>query len=303
MSILRLAGKALVRSGRVSSHVRRRNQRPWRIMHRRTLLLLPLGQPAWAAEPSVPAGPFVGLEQRIAAEHSDVQSVVVVRENRLLFEYYKAGADSDALRPVESVTKSVLSTLVGTAIGGGSLASLDQSVPDLIARIAPLSDEVRELKLTFRHLLSMTAGFAPTGRVTRRQSDDPLFLLQRARAAEAGALFHYDNHASNLLASALELAIGQPLLKFARASLFEPLGVSAVEWEMGPNRHAYGASGLWLRTRDMVRLGQLMLERGSWQGSQLIPAPFVNAAVSPVTAGGPPVGLPYGYGWWTTSSS
>lgn len=271
-------------------------------MHRRALLLLLLAQAARAAESPVPVGPFAGLERRIAAEFSDVESVVVIRENRLLFEYYKPGAGPEALRPVESVTKSILGTLVGVAAGKGLLASIDQAVPDLVAKVAPISEKALAVRLTFRHLLSMTAGFAPTGRVTRRQSDDPVFLLERARAAEPGTVFHYDNHASNLLASALELAIGEPLVSFARKNLFEPLGVHALEWEMGPNRHAYGASGLWLRTRDMALLGQLMLERGRWQGQQLVPASFVSEATSPASSGGAPAGLPYGYGWWTVPS-
>ena len=87
--------------------------------------------------------------------------------------------------------------VVGVAVGKGLLPSVDQSVPQLVARVATLSDKAAETRLTFRHLLSMTAGFALTGRVTRKQSDDPVFLLQRDGAAEPGTRFFYDNHASN----------------------------------------------------------------------------------------------------------
>jgi CubicO group peptidase (beta-lactamase class C family) len=239
------------------------------------------------------------LDQTIAGSFSDIESVVVVRDNRLLFEYYKGNIGADALRDVQSVTKSVVSMAVGTAIGKGILSSVDQSVPELVARIGKLSERAAQTKLNFRHLLSMTAGFAPTDRVNRNQSDDPVFLLERERVAEPGAQFLYDNHASNLLAATLELAIREPLLNFTYANLFAPLGIRRPEWETGPNRHAYGASGLRLRTRDMALLGQLMLEQGSWQGSQILPASFVTEA----TAAPSPGGAPYGYGWWVRPST
>ena len=285
------------------SNVRHRKPPTTVTMHRRTLLLLPVAQATLAAEAPAPSSPFAGLEQTIAADFSDVESVVVVRDNRLLFEYYKAGAGSDAPRDVQSVTKSVVSIAVGAAIGKGVLSSIDQSVPELVAKVAALSERTAKTKLTFRHLLSMTAGFAPTGRVTRKQSDDPVFLLERERAAEPGTQFFYDNHASNLLTSTLELAIREPLLKFTNENLFAPLGIRTPEWEVGQNRHAYGASGLRLRTRDMALLGQLLLEQGSWRGTQLLPAAFVAEATSPHSSGGPPSGMPYGYGWWVTPST
>ncbi len=268
-------------------------------MHRRTLLLLPLANATLAAEVSAPATPFAGLDQTIAANFPDVESVVVVRDNRLLFEYYKGGIGPDALRDVQSVTKSVVSIAVGIAIGKGVLSSVDQSVAEHVARIGTLSERASETKLSFRHLLSMTAGFAPTGRVTRKQSDDPVFLMERERVAEPGAQFFYDNHVSNLLASTLELAVREPLLTFTHANLFAPMGIRRPEWETGPNRHAYGASGLTLRTRDMALLGQLMLERGSWRGSQLLPASFVAEATAAPSSGG----APYGYGWWVRPST
>lgn len=268
-------------------------------MHRRTLLLLPIAHPTLAAEVSAPGNPFAGLDQTIAADASDVGSVVVVRDHRLLFEYYKGGADPDALRNVQSVTKSVVSMAVGAAIGKGVLSSVDQSVPEIVARTGTLSESAAGTKLTLRHLLTMTAGFAPAGRVTRKQSDDPVSLLERERAAEPGTRFFYDNHASNLLAATLELAIGVPLPEFAQASLFGPMGVPKPEWETGPNGHAYGASGLRLRTRDMALLGQLMLEQGSWHGSQLLPASFVAEATAARAAGS----APYGYGWWVRPST
>jgi CubicO group peptidase (beta-lactamase class C family) len=205
---------------------------------------MPITRQGWATLIGYgPGNPFAGLDETIATDASDVGSVVVVRDHRLLFEYCKGGADPDALRNVQSVTKSVVSMAVGAAIGQGVLSSVDQSVPELVARIGTRSERAAGTKLTLRHLLAMTAGFAAASRVTRKQSDDPVFLLERERAAEPGTRFFV--------------------------------------------------------TRDMALLGQLMLEQGSWHGSQLVPASFVAEATAARGAGS----APYGYGWWVRPST
>jgi CubicO group peptidase (beta-lactamase class C family) len=287
-------------------------------MRRRTLLLAPLAHRAWATDaaaapekpdrqpdsvgPTVDPTSFAGLGERIATYSPDVESVVVVRDNRLLFEYYKAGAGAEALRHIESATKSVLSMMTGVALARGALSSVDQPVLELVARLMRVQNDTAATKLTIKHLLSMTAGFGRTGRVTRAESDDPAFLLGRARAAAPGEAFSYDNPAANLLSIALEGAVGSSVSAFASSYLFEQLGIRNVEWEQGPNGHNYGSGGLRLRTRDMAALGQLMLGRGNWQGRQLMSQSYAGEAVSPQSQGGAPVGLPYGYMWWLTPS-
>lgn len=242
---------------------------------------------------------FDGLGRKIEAAYPDVQSVVVVRRGRVLFEHYDSGPD--ALRDVQSVTKSVLSLAVGAALDRGAIRSLDQSPAELLGIVE--RPDAASPPVTIRHLLTMTAGFVPQERFAPGTADDPAFLLQRQRAATPGSVFAYDNLSANLLSIALETATGRPASVFAEEAVLRPLGIAAYEWGKGANGHSLGFSGLRLRTRDMAKLGELALNAGRWAGTQLVPEPYARSAVMAQNAGGKPVGLAYGYLWWVVPSA
>lgn len=237
-----------------------------------------------------------GLAAKIDADYPDVDSVVVLRHGQPLFEHHRAG-DAQRLYDVQSVTKSVLALLVGIALARGAFNGLDQPVLPLLA---PDEDGMRNdpTPVTVRHLLTMTAGFERVPRWNRRDGDALRYLVARRRVATPGSRFEYDNLGYNLLALALEAATQQPADVFAREQLFTPLGIDRFEWERGPNGHALGFAGLRLRTADMARIGQLLLQQGRWGERAVVPAAFVDDTMTAHSAGGPPVGLAYGYGWW-----
>ena len=242
-----------------------------------------------------PAPGFQALAPTLAERHADVHSIVVWRDDRLLFEYYRPDAGNEAtLRDLQSVTKSVLSLAVGAALGQGLLRSVDQPLSELLP--AALAAEAAGLSL--RHLLTMSAGFDPGARLATANADDPALLLRRARAAPPGTRFDYDNPSANLLSIVLQAATGRPSADYARQQLFGPLGIDASAWAAGPQGHSLGFSGLKLRTRDMAMLGRLALRRGGWQGMALLPEAYATASTRVQNAGGPPVGLSYGYLWW-----
>jgi CubicO group peptidase (beta-lactamase class C family) len=243
---------------------------------------------------------FDGLGRKIEAEYPDVESVVVVRRGRVLFEHYNSRPD--VLRDVQSVTKSVLSLAVGSALGQGVIRSLDQPVSELLG-VAERSEDAQPLvPLTVRHLLTMTAGFAVQERFAPRTADALDFLLQRKRVAPPGAAFAYDNLSANLLSIVLERATGKLASTFTEQEVFRPLGIQEYEWARGSNGHSLGFSGLRLRTRDMAKIGQLAQSAGNWSGAQLVPDQYARAAVMAQNSGGGPVGLAYGYMWWVAPS-
>jgi len=253
------------------------------------------GRPPDAGYPA-----FDGLGRKIEAEYADVESVVVVRRGRVLFEHYHSGPDT--LRDVQSVTKSILSLAVGSALGQGAMRSLDQPVSELLG-IAEKPEAAHDsAPVTVRHLLTMTAGFEPQERFAPGTADALTFLLQRRRAAPPGVAFAYDNLSANLLSLALEAATGKLASSFTEQAVFHPLGIAAYEWAKGPNGHSLGFSGLRLRTRDMAKLGELALRAGNWSGRQIVPEPYARSAVVAQNSGGGPVGLAYGYLWWVVPS-
>lgn len=267
--------------------------------------------PAWAAddEPLASAGEqafdaqvFAGLAARAEAL-PDLRSVVVLRRGRVAFEYWRSDQDRQTLQPVESVTKSVLSLLVGIAVAQGRIAGLDQPVLALLPQLADANDDPRARQLSVRHLLTMTAGFQATEHRFFDAKARARFAMSRRFEAEPGARFRYDNPAADLLAALLAQAVGETPAAYAQRELFAPLGIEASDWALDEQGLHTGYSGLKLRTRDMARIGQLMLQQGRWAGRSVLSEDFVRAASTPHSGGGPPVGLPYGYLWWVAPSA
>ena len=192
----------------------------------------------------------------------------------------------------------MLSLLVGIALGQGQLRDLDQTLLSLLPDLADANDDPRSKRLTLRHLLTLTAGFQGRERRFFDASEHARFAFSRPFEADPGQAFRYDNPAFNLLAAALVAAVGQPLRAYAEQQLFKPLGTAALDWAVDEQGLQLGFRGLQLRTADFAKLGALMLQGGQWDGRQLVPAGYVQAASTPQSPGGPPVGLPYGLGWW-----
>jgi CubicO group peptidase (beta-lactamase class C family) len=241
---------------------------------------------------------FAGLAGRLGAGLHDVQSVVVLQRDHLAFEFQRPGVAPGGLHDVQSVTKSVLSLLFGQAMADGLVRGPDELVALRLPAMLRLGADARVRQLRFVHLLTMTAGW-PGELTARRDRDDNLrWIVQRPFQADPGARFTYDNGAANLLALALANAAGQPLARYARERLFQPLGIRDFDWRQGAQGHALGAHGLSLSTRAMARLGELVLHEGQWQGRALVPRDYLRAATSRQNAGGAPLGNAYGYLWW-----
>ena len=243
-------------------------------------------RPATPQEKALDVQAFAEIDRVLANRLSDIQSVVIAVQGRVAHEFYREGKP-DLLRDVQSVDKSTVAVLVGMAIQQGRIAGLDVPVTQLLPEWSALQPDPRAASITLRHLLTMTAGFD----IDRRNGyyrQQPGEAWARPIAAAPGERFAYDNATVALLSAVLAKANGQRVEDYAREQLVRPLGMAEPGYERG----------LSMRTLDMVRLGQLMLDGGLWNGQRLLSADFVAAATRPQHRGGPPVGLPFGYLWW-----
>ena len=255
-------------------------------------LLAPLH--AWAqvrvpspAEQAQDAAAFQGMDVAMAEQFPDVKSVVAVLGGRRVYSWHR-DADPPTLHDVQSAPKSAPATLVGIALGQGRLASLDQPVVALMPEWAALNPDPRAAAITLRHLLTMTAGFAVDDAAGTAPPARPPDAWARPLGSAPGQTFAYDNALVPMLAAVLEKACGMPLADYARQALVTPLAMREPSYRRG----------VQVRTEDMARLGQLFLQKGVWDGRQLVPEAFVIDATRPQNAGGPPVSMPYGYMWW-----
>lgn len=296
-----------------------------------TCLLLPACTGAEPTEqtPSIPdrekiAAAIAG-QGEIINDFDQVRAILVATDDRIVFEQYY-GTDQDAYWGMQSITKSVVSTLVGIALEEGLIGSIDDTLAQLLPRYANVMSPA-VAGTTLRQLLTMTAGFPSGDEVLApafTRSEDWAREILTSPEAPPGERFLYSNGTSHLLAALLEETTGTSALDFARSRLFGPLGIdtrpafqpvhlqeprakeiAAYEnadfaWPVDPQGVSTGWWGLKLRPQDMVKLGQLFLGGGRWGDRQVVPAEWVDQATTQqVVVDGLGEGVGYGYQWWT----
>jgi CubicO group peptidase (beta-lactamase class C family) len=230
-----------------------------------------------------------------------VKAVVVSRGDCAIFEYYRSGIGTDTRLPVYSVTKSVLSILVGIAIDKGFLR-LDEKLSEVAPDAFDGSVDPRARDITIRNLLTKTEGFAESGKYATKASypDADLWrwMLNRPVKYAPGTHFRYDEVGSNLLSVILSRAVKQNEESFAQDNLFNPLHIVNYDWLSDADGHLFGETHLRLSARDMAKIGALYLHQGRWGDRQIVSEAFVAESTTKQNEGGPPVNTGYGYLWW-----
>ena len=241
--------------------------------------------------PSAPASVAANLD-RLLRNEPGVVSAVVERSGHIVFERYYHGASRSTRLDVFSVTKSVVSTLIGIAAQDGALG-LDQHLGDFFPAQVRSARDRRVRTITLRDLLTMTSGYRD---VNATASDDWIgMLVHRPLAAPPGRTFAYDNGSYHLLSAVLTKAVGVTAQKYAERVLFRPLGIAPTIWASDGQGHSLGNTGLRLSARELLRLGELYLRQGIWRGRAVVPRTYVGSATRAYRGNG------YGFGWWIVS--
>ncbi|MET0771881.1 MAG: serine hydrolase [Candidatus Limnocylindrales bacterium] len=227
---------------------------------------------------------FVDALDRL--EH--VHSVMVLRKGNVIAEGWWAPYRSGQRHALFSIGKSFTSTAIGLLVEEGRL-SLEDVVADLLPDDAPGTVDDRLAGLRVRHLLSMSTGQARDGLEeavgaggwARRILDVPV-------THEPGARFMYQTGATYLLAAIATRITGERLLDHLTPRLLAPLGIEGATWEQSPDGIDVGGFGLAMTTEDVAAFGQLLLERGCWNGRQLVPSGWIDTATATHVSNGDP---------------
>ncbi|MDR5752247.1 MULTISPECIES: serine hydrolase [unclassified Caballeronia] len=225
-----------------------------------------------------------------------------------MFEHFRHDVQPSDLQEINSVTKSVVGMLAGIALRVGALRDMQQVIGEFLPEARSRGVDERVRNITIEQLLTMTSGFdwdertvdeCLLGACSRLGGERLRFILSRPLAYAPGTHFNYDSHATHLLSIVLARATGRALDRFAHEALFDPLDIERCEWIVDEEGYAFAGRGLSLTTRDMAKLGLVMLSGGEWQGKRLLDESYAREAAMPHSAGGWPVDdARYGYLWW-----
>jgi len=271
---------------------------------------LDLAQPWVAAAPVDVGMDAAGLGQAAAraATVPRFRGLLVARHGRLVLEEYFHGAGADTPFDVRSVTKSVVSALVGIALRENVFPDEDAPVAPYLEAAYALDDADRTV--TLRHLLTMTSGFlwddGPDYNLWIASPDHVQYLLDRPHSHPAGAVFTYNSAAVHALGVAVQRAADEPLPDYARGRLFGPLAITNVSWEVLDRGTVNGGAGIHLLGRDLLKLGQLFLQGGWSGGRSVVPEAWVAEVSSPHfpwrDTHGAQQRVTYGMLWWVSDA-
>ena len=205
---------------------------------------------------------------------------------------------------LQSVTKSVSSTLIGIAIGQGKIAGTDAP---LLSFFEEYEVDPRLAEATLADLLTMRSGIAwnesgldeSNTTLQLEHSDDWIrFTFAQPIDAAPGEKWVYNSGGSHLMSGVIEAATGVFIDEFAREHLFGPLGIDDFHWKKDPQGYPDTEGGLYLRAEDLARFGYLFLRGGRWRDRQVVPADWVAAATARQVERVAADGRGYGYQWW-----
>jgi CubicO group peptidase (beta-lactamase class C family) len=230
-------------------------------------------------------------EQSAEDPEFDIDSITIVRNGTIIADlYFDPLYPENTLHVMHSCTKSVMSTLIGIAIEQGYIESVDVPVIEFFPDKNIPNMDPGMAEVTLRDLLTMQTGirsqdsylYGYRGLFAAQRTDDWVaYTLSLPMDVEPGTRFDYSNLSSFLLSAIIHETTGMDTLSYARENLFEPLGIEDVRWATSPQGINIGWARMWLKPHDMAKFGMLYLQKGQWDGQQVVPAAWVEESVTP----------------------
>ncbi|WP_438481548.1 serine hydrolase domain-containing protein [Oleiharenicola lentus] len=229
-----------------------------------------------------------------------MNSVMIVRNGHVITEGWWAPYTAESKHELYSLSKSFTSTAVGLLIADGKL-SVDDEVLKFFPEVAPAEPSANLKAMRVRDILSMVTGHQDEPPVWPHEISTKSFLAQPV-PHKPGTHFKYNTGATFMQSAIVQKLTNQTVLAYLQPRLLEPLGITGATWATNLEGISLGGYGLKIRTEDIAKFGQLYLQRGQWNGQQLVPAAWVDAATSKqVSNGSNPASdwdQGYGYQFW-----
>jgi CubicO group peptidase (beta-lactamase class C family) len=246
-----------------------------------------------------------------------LHALLVSRGGKVVFEHYGVGEDEawgrkfgqvtfdpTVLHDLRSVSKSIVGMLYGIALADGKVPLPEARIYDQFPEYPDLAAQKGRDAITVAHVLSMTMGIEwdeltlpyPDPRnseiAMEAAPDRYRYVLSLPITGAPGVKWTYCGGATALLGRLIARGTGEKLHDFARRTLFDPMGLGPTEWSIGNDGEPRAASGLRMRPADLLRVGQMVLAKGVWQGRQIVPVKWLEQSTTRAVV----IDGPFGYG-------
>jgi CubicO group peptidase (beta-lactamase class C family) len=216
-----------------------------------------------------------------AISRHEFHSIMFLRHGKVIAEGWWNPYKPQLRHTLYSTSKSFTATAVGFAVSEKRL-SVNDKVISFFPEALPdtVSNFLSEMKV--KDLLSMSAGIEPDPTFTTVVNDTNWVkgFLKKPVVHEPGTKFLYNTLATYMLSAIVQKVTGEKVIDFLKPRLFEPLAIEGMDWEVDPRGINTGGWGLRLKTEDMAKFGQLFLQKGKWNGKQVLPASWIEEATS-----------------------
>lgn len=232
--------------------------------------------------------------------HKKVHAFLIYQKGEYITKYYKEKENENHVYKINSITKSILSLLIGIAIDKGYIEGIHIPIRQWVEHVPKDKQQ-----LTLYHVLTMT-----TGEEWKEFGDGVVFpndfvesdhwityVLQRPLVEAPGTKMNYNSGSSHLLSYILQIATGMTTAEFAKRYVFDPLEITEYEWQQDPQGIYVGGFGMKMKSEDLLKLGILCLKEGIWNGKQIVSSSWIKESTIPRYQTYEHVGA-YGYHWW-----
>lgn len=279
----------------------------WEKIHETPDLVHKFGEPSEHGLSSIEVEELINS----AKETSNLQSLLISREGYLLHESYYAFKEDPKPQRINSITKSVVSLLIGIAIDKGYIESEDLLIKPYFNDYYEANNDNRKELISIKHALTMTTGinlsdqtyyYNDAEKWIQFLRDDNAFDwvldTEMLMSYKPGETWMYNSMNVDLLSSIIAAETDMTTLEFAEQYLFEPLGIENYVWFHDSNENYYGGFGILLRPKALIRIGEMVLNDGTYDGKEIVSKIWIEKSHYHHYPLGGEVGWEYGYLWW-----
>ena len=214
---------------------------------------------------------------------NELHGLMILKDGNVVYEEYAPSHTPDQLHIMWSVSKTFTATAVGFAVQDG-LLSLDDKVVDYFPESLPTNPHPWLLEMTLHNLITMSSGLHDDyiGRASSGEDFDWATLsLASSFDFKPGTMYHYNSMNTYLLSVVVSKVTGKKVVDYLNEKLFSPLGIKEFIWNESPQGYNAGGWGLHITLESLAKMGQFMLQRGEWNGKQLLGKEWFDSAMSP----------------------